>query len=634
MPATRKRTAKQPAKRARKLADKRVQAKAGNADLGVSNPRPNPLPEVGGIFKSAPDPNDGIEPKDRPLSWWREHWSDAAIRRLFLETFIYVRNAFDQNKLVPMVLNDLQADLHQRVTGRDVILKFRRGGVSRYWLATYLADAVINSGRNVRLVPHDPDTEDEFRADLRMMYEQLPDHLRPATKYYTKDLIWFEDETHGTVDSRLSTATVQPGHEGKGRGQTLTNLLLTEPPHWRGDPKRAATSLMEAAAGGRIAVESTAFGIDWFHSVYQNGKTGKGGWTSHFYEWWWMRHYRKPGYKISPAPGRKGFLLLGPGETLRQFKTKTGGGAIARTRVQARIDRARLTKSEREVAPKILRHLKARDYADPKAKWDGPEVAEYLAWRRGKIEELPGGELQFLVEFPENDRDCFEQTGRPVVPAKFLKVTCDASAPQPGCNYAIGCDPSLGLESGDPAAIQIIDTNSGRQVHEEILKRPPDLLADRLAELSDLYNGADLVVERNGPGIATIRRLMELGYGTRVYRELSASQKRAVEDGRLTFDEAREQAQDGFPTTSFNKPLMGIEIERGLREGYLGLSSQAFCDEAHTVVWYDNGSFGALPGYHDDRFMALAIVWLVIVNRRAEISHFIGVMPETGVIEV
>ncbi|MEO6392857.1 MAG: hypothetical protein ABIP75_13500, partial [Pyrinomonadaceae bacterium] len=84
MPATRKRAAKQTAKCARKLAEKRPPAQAGQILKPASNSR-----------------DDGIEPKDRPLSWWREHWSDTAIRRLFLETFIYVRNAFDQNKLVP-----------------------------------------------------------------------------------------------------------------------------------------------------------------------------------------------------------------------------------------------------------------------------------------------------------------------------------------------------------------------------------------------------------------------------------------------------------------------------------------------------------------------------------------------------
>lgn len=572
---------------------------------------------------------EAIEPADRPLSWWREHWSDQAVRRQFMEAFIYVRNAFEQNRLTPLRFNDLQADLHDNVSGRDVILKFRRGGVSRYWLASYLSDAVVNSGRNVRFVPHDPDTEDEFRADLRMMYEHLPEHLRPATKYYSKELLWLEDEARGTVDSRLTTATVQPGHEGKGRGQTLTNLLLTEPPHWRGNPQRAATSLMEAATGGRVAVESTAYGIEWFHSVYQNGKTGKGGWRSHFYEWWWMRHYRMPGARIIAEPGRKSRLLLRPGERSSSFKPKVRDSKI-REAIQLKRDEARITPVEIAVAGRIRKHLVRRGYVPPGARWYCDEVAEYLAWRRAKIEELPNGARQFLVEYPENDRDCFEQTGRPVIGAVYLKVSCKPQGPEPGREYAIGCDTSLGLDDGDPAAIQIIDLKFGRQVYEEILKRPPDLLADRLAELHAEYNGAWLVVERNGPGIATLRKLIDLGLEARVYRHIDDRARRKIQDHRLTVDEAREQAQDGFPTTAANKPQLGITIERGVREGALGLSSQAFCDEAHTVIWQPNGSLGAMPGYHDDRFMALAIVWYVHINGLLNLTGFIGALPETG----
>jgi hypothetical protein len=566
------------------------------------------------------------DPKDRPLVWWRDHWSDAAVRRQFMETFIYVRNAFEQNRLTPLRFNDLQADLHDRVTGRDVILKFRRGGVSRYWLASYLSDAVVNAGRNVRFVPHDPDTEDEFRADLRMMYEQLPESLRPATKYYSKELIWFEDEACGTVDSRLTTASVQPGHEGKGRGQTLTNLLLTEPPHWRGNPQRAATSLMEAAAGGRVAVESTAFGIEWFHSIYQDGKTGKGGWRSHFYEWWWMRHYRQPGARFIKEPGAKNsWLLLGPDDRRRYMDPQKIGAERARAAMQAKVEPARVTATERLLAKKILKHLVKLKYAEAGSKWNCSEVAAYVSWRRAKIEELPGGERQFLVEFPENDVDCFEQTGRPVISSAYLKVTCKPSGPVHGSTYYIGCDPSVGLEYGDPAAIQILDKVTGRQVHEELLKRPPDLLADRLAELSDEYNGATIVVERNGPGIATIRRLVDLGYGRLLYRFLDSRTVRSIEDGQITSEEAKHRVQEGFPTTSANKALLGIELEQGLRIGKLGLSSQAFCDEARSVVWFDNNKFGALPGHHDDRFMALAILWYAM--NRPEPTSFLGIMP-------
>jgi hypothetical protein len=92
------------------------------------------------------------------------------------------------------------------------------------------------------------------------------------------------------------------------------------------------------------------------------------------------------------------------------------------------------------------------------------EVAEYLAWRRAKIDELPGGENQFKVEYPENDVDCFEQTGRPVIQARYLKVTCRPQEPMDGHEYIIGCDTSLGFESGDPAAIEVLDITTGRQV--------------------------------------------------------------------------------------------------------------------------------------------------------------------------
>jgi hypothetical protein len=563
-----------------------------------------------------------------PLSWWRERWEDRDIRRQFIETFIYVRDAFDGNRLVPMVFNDVQADLHERITGRDCILKSRRQGLSRYWLATYLANAVVNSGRNVRLVPHDPDTEEEFRADLKMMFEMLPEHLKPATKHYSKELIWIEDKEKGTVDSRLTTASVQPGHEGKGRGQTLTDLLLTEPPHWRGDPRKAATSLIEAAAGGRVAVESTAFGIDWFHSVYQDGKTGKGGWTSHFYEWWWKRDYRIEGYKIAYAQGA--WLLVPPGEEVDSIAgtEKAGASSTEEPLAQLSFDNARLTRRERVVARLIVRHLRKLKYVGPRAKWHCDEVAAYIGWRRSKVDELPGGERQFLVEYPENDRDCFEQTGRPVVSAQFLEVTCAASGPLEGNEYAIGCDTSLGLDGGDPSAIEILDVQTGRQVHEETLKLPPDLLAFRLAELSDEYNQALIVVERNNSGIATIRKLLELGYEEQVYRHMDARLRRAVEDGRLTQDEALMQAQFGFPTTQESKPLAAIALEEGLRRGWLGLSSQQFCDEARTVVWFDNGSFGALPGYHDDRFMALAIVWFVTRMGLRGWCGFVGALPE------
>jgi hypothetical protein len=567
-----------------------------------------------------------------PLSWWRERWHDREIQRLFIENFIFIRDAFDENKLTLLKFNEIQQHLHENLTGKDVVIKSRRQGLSTYFKARYFAKCVVHSGRNFREVPHDPDTEAQFRADFRVMYENLPPHLKPETKYYSEDLIEFKDTVKGTINSRVSTASVQPGHEGKGRGQTITDLHLTEPPFWRGDAKKAATSLIEAAAGGEIAVESTAFGIDWTHSIYQQGKKHEGGWSSLFFEWWWKRSYRLEGATF--AQGRKKeWVLLLPGQTLKQIWSVPGTGLseIDRIAKRNRFDKAKVTDDEVKICELILAHLKFKNHVNKKETWHCDAVAEFLAWRRAKIEELPGGENQFKVEYPENDVDCFEQTGRPVIQARYLKVTCQPQEnAQEGHEYIIGCDTSLGHESGDPAAIEVIDITTGRQVHSETLKRSPDLIAYRLEELHRQYNWAIVVVERNNTGIATIRELQKLIGEEFIFRYLDRRLQRKVEDGDLTIDEAMAQAEFGLPTTDANKADFAIELERAIRTAELGLSSEEFCEEARTVVWFDNGKWGAMSGYHDDKVIALAIANYVRVKLLGQFMGFVGVMPETG----
>lgn len=580
---------------------------------------------------------DGEDISVVPLSWWRERWHDPEIQQLFIENFIFIRDAFDENKLTLMKLNEIQLHLLANRTGKDVVIKSRRQGLSTFFKAVYFANAVVKSGRNVRIVPHDPDTEEQFRADFRVMYENLPSHLKPTTKYYSESLIEFKDTFKGTINSRVSTASVQPGHEGKGRGQTITDLHLTEPPFWRGDAKKAATSLLEAAQGGNVAVESTAFGIDWTHAVYQQGKKGEGGWRSFFFEWWWKRSYRIEGAKF--AQGRKKeWILLLPGQSLKDIWDVPQAGITEAERIakRNRFDNAKVTQDEQAVCELIAAHLVSNGHLKRAKRLGYPlhfsdEVAEFLAWRRAKIEELPGGENQFKVEYPENDVDCFEQTGRPVIQGKYLKVTClPHEEGVAGHEYIIGCDTSLGHETGDPSAIEVIDITTGRQVHSETLRRSPDLIAYRLEELHHLYNGALVVVERNNTGIATIRELQRLIMEDFIFRYLDRSLQRKVEDGELNFDEAMARAEFGLPTTAANKADYAIALEQAIRTGEIGLSNEDWCQEARTVVWFDNTKWGALGGYHDDRVIALALANYVRMKLTAQTVGFIGVMPETG----
>ena len=68
-----------------------------------------------------------------------------------------------------------------------------------------------------------------------------------------------------------------------------------------------------------------------------------------------------------------------------------------------------------------------------------------------------------------------------------------------------------------------------------------------------------------------------------------------------------------------------------MRTGEIGLSSEEWCEECRTCVWFDNGKWGAMSSsYHDDRVIALAIAQYVRVKLLGQFMGFVGVLPETG----
>lgn len=550
----------------------------------------------------------------KSLDWWRERWDDKAIRRKFIETNIKVSDALDENKLVDFKFNDIQANLWENLTGNDVVLKMRRGGLSTFFQAIGLANTIIKRRYKTRAVPHDPDTESEFRETVKIMFEGLKADKRPPTKYYNERRILFKHK------SEYKTQSVQPKREGKGRGLAIQFLHLTEVAFWLGNQRKALTTLLTAAEGGERYVESTANGLEEFERLYKDGKRGGGTWKSHFYQWWWRRNCRIEGASIVPAFHSEIFYLVKAGERFDDLKGQ-------------RLEDAKLTRREMVVALRIYRHLIRRGYIKPEKHWTldwyRDEVAAYVAWRRAKINDI--GEKDFLVEYPESDKECFANTGRPVISQDHLKVTGNFSDPIPGHEYAIGVDTSGGTERGNPAAIQVIDVCCGEQVFEQKLKLKPDLLGDRVAEVCDLYFRCRIVVERNNTGISTLDRLRVLGYDDVLYRHFTAAQRRAIDKDLKTIEEVTEEAEFGFPTDGQNKPLAGMALERAVRTGELALSSQEFCDQAKKVVWKDSGSFsGQSSADEDDLFMALAIVWFVMNSMYGTFTGFVGVLPEFG----
>lgn len=567
-----------------------------------------------------------IEPEEYSLDWYRADW--PARKRTFIEREIKIRNAFHRNALEPFILNDAQIELLEASndsyfdpTIEDNTLKCRRLGISTYYCADYLADAIIESGHHVRIVAQDPGTLRALVNVVKTMYENLRPEIKPASKYNSKEELEFNDPDKSVINSRFSLSTVIPGQEEKGRGDTITRLHETEIPFWRGDAEKASTALEEAAKGGKVSRESTAKGVgDKFHREYRKGKKGEGGNRSHFFTWYWHREYQIPGahfviYELEDK-GRSradGFYLLKPGQRFEKLTDED----LQKARVtdytkEEREKQGQALQSEYDCAQDILDHLKRKGYVESDALWHCNEVAAFIAYRRMMVEKR--GPKKFRVEYPENDIDPFAQTGGGIFSECPAEPNAKFRDAEPGHEYKLFLDPSNGVEEGDPYCITVQDCNTGEQVYEETGIKKQDWQAQRCCELSSKYNACEIGIESN-MGEAAILEVERLGYEHRLYKHIDPQTERDIRDNKISYTDALKRAKPGLPMTQRTKRLIINKLEQAWRTGEFKCASQTMCDEAQVFV-QTGEEMGAKPGYHDDTIMANAGCRFLVENSR------------------
>lgn len=574
-----------------------------------------------------------IEPEEYSLDWYRANW--PARKREFIEHEIKIRNAFNRNRLGPFILNDAQLELllasieaSDDPSLEDWTLKCRRLGISTYYQADYLSDAIIESGHHVRIVAQDPDTLRTFVKAVREMWDNLRKAIKPKARYSTKFELELNDEDKDVIGSRVSVSTVIPGQEEKGRGDTITRLHATEIPFWRGDPEIAAVALIDAAKGGKTTGESTAKGVgDFFHRKYQQGKRKEGGVRSHFFAWWWNRNYQVFGYSIVPGAEGEWFLLkqsyidaLAKGKARRLSGEERQKARISDYSKEYKDKEGLLLQSELDCCKEILTHLKAKGYVGPDDEWDSDDVAAFLAWRRVEIEKK--GARKFRVEYPENDVDPFEATGGGIFDSAYLKIKAQPRGPVPNHEYKVYLDPANGVEGGDPADIVVIDCHTGEEVAGWNGFKKQDHQAKLCCEFSDLYNGAEIGIESN-MGEAAILEVEALGYGHRLYKHIDIQTQRDIDDGKISYLDAWLKAKPGLPMTDRMKRLHINAYEQAWRTGEFKCATQETIDEARVFV--QNGEkMEAKAGYHDDRIMSRAGCWYLVCHARVGHADYKG----------
>ena len=380
----------------------------------------------------------------------------------------------DKNgRLIPLKPNRSQRYFFENRTNKDLILKYRQGGVSTGLLADYFLDCIIPdpvtglSNVAAVLFSYDDESTQRLLAKVDTFYANLPE----PKPYMSRDSMHLK--TFPELGSRLYIGTA--GARVAGLGDTINRAHFSEFSYWADNQAKRIREGVEQAVplGGKITIENTANGEGGeFYNMWSDEDSAYG---KMFLPWYWHEEYRLP----------EGSLF---------------------TNEQ---DRGKIEFTDEEV--------------DVMGKYGLDE--EQVRWRRMKKRET---KEMFPQWYPEDPITCFLSSGGSIFSENIIRylssLCCRAPVeddslrqwelPQSGEKYVVGVDAS----DPDPTKVSLQADYCGAVVmsskfrHVATLRGrwEPHAFASRLAKLGSLYNGAYLIVERNNVGSAVLTCLEQI----------------------------------------------------------------------------------------------------------------------------
>ena len=237
----------------------------------------------------------------------------------FAENYLKIRDKsgtispFKFNKAQDYIHYQLEKQLKETGMVRAVILKGRQQGVSTYVTGRYFWKTVTNHGKQTYILTHEQSATDNLFGMTNRYLEHYPQSLRPKLgAANAKELVF------SGLDSGYKIATA--GNRGAGRSATAQYLLGSEVAYWSSAEEHLAGIMQTVPRmqDTEIIFESTANGIgNVFHSVWQQGEVGAGGWQSIFVPWFWQPEYVADNIPISAEDYEYGELY---GLTARQLQ--------------------------------------------------------------------------------------------------------------------------------------------------------------------------------------------------------------------------------------------------------------------------------------------------------------------------
>lgn len=482
-----------------------------------------------------------------------------------------------QSQYVPLELFNDQVTLvnDYDTCEENIALKYRQAGVSTVtsaWASKRLIFANKKKPEKILIIANKMDTAVEMANKVRAFVDQWPKWIG----------VTFSNEKNSQRHFKLTNGCeVKAVATSKDalRGYTPTILIFDEAAYINADEDFWSACMASLSTGGKVIVISTPNGFDpIYYSIYSQAIKGMNDFR--ITEMYW---YRDPRYS-------KDLKLIKCDDIVHYMLNRSEYVDNDIT-----IDYSDIKVSDRnfeEIKQKIETGYKA-----------------YSSWFEAMAKKLKFDRRKISQELECN----FLGSGDNVIPPETMKSIKDKQIkepenkmmggslwqwkePIPGHRYILGLDVSRG-DSEDFTTFSIIDFDEREQVVEYIAKVPPDVVAEIAFKWGGQYNAFIVTDITGGMGVATSRKLQELGYKNLYVDGLSQSDKWKYDSKSL----------EKIPGINFNSKRVQIvaAFEEYLRHGF-GVRSQRLYNELNTFV-YINGRPDHQKGQHDDLIMALAM---------------------------
>jgi len=478
-----------------------------------------------------------------------------------------------QSKYVPFILfPEQEMMLNNFDTYNDNITKkYRQAGVSTAtaaWVSKNLQFASKTRPEKILIIANKLDTASEFANKVRGFLNQWPAWINVG---FSKEK---DSQKHFKLNNGCEVKAVATSVDAL-RGYTPTTLIFDEAAYIEAGDNLWAACMASLSTGGKVIVISTPNGYDKiYYEVYEQSIKGLNNFHISELHWENDPRFTKDLFWVKTKDVVH-FLLNREDYDENEF-----------------IHEHELSKFEGLIKKGYKPCSSWFESMVKKLKYDRRKVSQEL-----ESAFLGSGDNVIPVETIEQIKDVHVMDPEEMFMGNQLWVW---EKPKEGHRYILGCDVSRG-DSEDFTSIVIIDFDERRQVLEYLGKIPPDLAADIIYKWGTIYKAYVVTDITGGMGVATSRKLQELGYKDLYIEGLNTVDKWKYNPG----------AADKVPGLAFNNKRVQIisAFEEALRHNFV-VRSKRLLNELHTFV-YINGRPNHMRGKHDDLIMALAMALYV-----------------------